>query len=77
MVGLATGLAEAGFIAVRATRSRPSRRCGRTSSSATARSRTTCPVRIVGVGGGFDYGENGLTHYALEDVGRDARAAAA
>jgi transketolase len=27
------------------------------------------PVRIVGVGGGFDYGHNGLSHYALEDVG--------
>jgi transketolase len=27
------------------------------------------PVRIVGVGGGFDYGHNGATHYALEDVG--------
>lgn len=27
------------------------------------------PVRIVGVGAGFDYGQNGLTHYGLEDVG--------
>jgi transketolase len=26
------------------------------------------PVRIVGVGGGFDYGHNGVTHHALEDV---------
>jgi transketolase len=26
------------------------------------------PVRIVGVGAGFDYGHNGITHYALEDV---------
>lgn len=26
------------------------------------------PVRIVGVGAGFDYGHNGVTHYALEDV---------
>jgi transketolase len=26
------------------------------------------PVRIVGVGAGFDYGLNGATHYALEDV---------
>ena len=25
------------------------------------------PVRIVGVGGGFDYGHNGITHFALED----------
>jgi transketolase len=27
------------------------------------------PVRIVGVGAGFDYGSDGLTHYALEDIG--------
>lgn len=27
------------------------------------------PVRIVAVGGGFDYGPAGITHYGLEDVG--------
>jgi len=27
------------------------------------------PVRLVGMGGGFDYGKQGLTHWALEDVG--------
>ena len=27
-----------------------------------------CPVRVVGVGGGFEYGPNGFSHYALEDV---------
>jgi len=26
------------------------------------------PVRVVGVGGGVDYGTNGATHHALEDV---------
>lgn len=26
------------------------------------------PVRIVGVGGGVDYGTNGATHHALEDI---------
>lgn len=26
------------------------------------------PVRLVGMGGGFDYGKQGLTHWALEDV---------
>lgn len=26
------------------------------------------PVRVVGMGGGLDYGTNGMTHYALEDV---------
>ncbi len=27
------------------------------------------PVRIVGVGGGFEYSHNGLTHFGVEDVG--------
>ena len=27
------------------------------------------PVRLVGIGGGFEYGHSGLTHYALEDIG--------
>ncbi len=27
------------------------------------------PIHLVGVGGGFDYGHNGATHFALEDVG--------
>ena len=27
------------------------------------------PVRIIGVGGGMDYGINGPTHYAIDDVG--------
>jgi transketolase len=27
------------------------------------------PVRIAGMGGGFEYGTNGLSHYALEDLG--------
>src|ERR1700678_1284526 len=26
------------------------------------------PVRIVGVGGGFEYSHNGLSHFALEDI---------
>jgi transketolase len=26
------------------------------------------PVRVVGVGGGVDYGTNGVTHHALEDI---------
>ena len=26
------------------------------------------PVHVVGVGGGFEYGPNGFSHYALEDV---------
>jgi len=27
------------------------------------------PVRIVGIGGGFEYGAAGVSHYALEDLG--------
>jgi transketolase len=67
MLGIATGLAEAGFvpfvysIATFATM-RPYEfiRNGPLLHS--------LPVRIVGVGTGLDYGNNGITHYALEDV---------
>jgi transketolase len=67
MVGLATGLADAGFVPF----------CYSIATFGTLRPYEflrngplahDLPVRIVGVGGGFDYGENGLTHYALEDV---------
>lgn len=67
MVGLATGLAEAGlvpFVYSIATFAslRPYEfiRNGPLLHS--------LPVRIVGVGAGLDYGHNGVTHYALEDV---------
>jgi transketolase len=67
MVGLATGLAAAGLIPF-------------VYSIATFASMRPyefirngpllhlLPVRIVGVGAGLDYGHNGVTHYALEDV---------
>src|SRR5580704_14566946 len=66
MVGIATGLAEAGYvpfvysIATFATM-RPYEfvRNGPVLHN--------LPVRVVGVGGGFDYGHNGITHFALED----------
>ena len=68
MIGVATGLAEAGFVPFAdsiATFSsvRPSEfiRNGPILHE--------LPVRIVGVGGGFDYGHNGVTHFALEDYG--------
>jgi transketolase len=67
MVGMATGLAEAGmrpyvysiatFVTMRPyefIRNGPILH--------------ELPVRIVGVGAGFDYGHNGISHYALEDV---------
>jgi transketolase len=66
MVGVATGLAEAGFVpfvysiaTFSALRPYEFIRNGPALHG--------LPVRIVGVGGGFDYGHNGITHFALED----------
>lgn len=68
MVGIATGMAEAGFIPfvysiVNFSTLRPYEfiRNGPILHQ--------FPVRIVGVGGGLEYGNNGATHYGLEDVG--------
>ena len=67
MLGLATGLAEAGFVPF-------------AYSIATFASMRPyeffrngailheLPVRLVGMGGGLDYGANGVTHFALEDL---------
>jgi transketolase len=67
MVGLSTGLAEAGFIPfvysiVPFAVLRPYEfiRNGPIQHQ--------LPVRIVGVGGGLEYGHNGLSHYGLEDI---------
>lgn len=67
MIGMATGLAEAGFvpfvwsIATFATlRPYEFLRNGPVAQR--------LPVRVIGIGGGFDYGHNGLSHFALEDV---------
>jgi transketolase len=66
MVGIATGLAEAGFVPFVYS----------IATFATLRPYEFIrngpilhhlPVRVVGVGGGFDYGHNGVTHLALED----------
>ena len=66
MVGMATGLAEAGFVpfvysiaTFAALRPYEFIRNGPILHK--------LPVRVVGVGGGFDYGHNGITHLALED----------
>ena len=68
MLGVATGLAEAGYtpfvysIATFATlRPFEQLRAG----PALMR----LPVRVLGVGGGFDYGPAGTTHHGLEDLG--------
>jgi transketolase len=67
MVGVATGLAEAGFIPFvysivpfAALRPYEFIRNGPIQHR--------LPVRIVGVGGGLEYGTNGLSHYGLEDI---------
>jgi transketolase len=67
MVGLATGLAEAGMVPFVYTIGtfaslRPYEfiRNGPLLHS--------LPVRVVGVGAGLDYEHNGITHYTLEDV---------
>jgi len=67
MIGLATGLAEAGNDSIRLLNCcfavlRPFEfiRNGPIAHQ--------LPVRIVSVGGGFEYGHNGISHYGLEDV---------
>jgi transketolase len=68
MVGIATGLAEAGFLPFAysianfvALRPYEFIRNGPAAHG--------LPVRLVGVGGGFEYGPAGPTHHALEDLG--------
>jgi transketolase len=68
MVGIATGLAEAGFIPF----------CYSIGTFASLRPfefirngpvMHHLPVRIVGLGAGFEYGTAGTTHFSLEDIG--------
>lgn len=68
MVGVATGMAEAGFIPfvysiVNFATLRPFEfiRNGPVAHN--------LPVRIVSVGGGLEYGHNGISHFGLEDIG--------
>jgi transketolase len=68
LVGLATGLAEAGFtpfvysiVPFAVLRPYEFIRNGPILHQ--------LPVRIIGMGGGLEYGHNGATHYGLEDVG--------
>jgi transketolase len=67
MIGIATGLAEAGFLpfvysigTFAVLRPYEFIRNGPVQHQ--------LPVRIVGIGCGFDYGLNGASHYALEDI---------
>lgn len=68
MVGLATGLAEAGFLPfVYSIATFASLRAYEFIRNGPVHHRL--PVRILGVGGGFEYGTAGFTHHALEDIG--------
>jgi transketolase len=67
MIGVAAGLAEAGYIPF----------CYSISTFASMRGyeffrndaiAQRLQVRLVGVGTGFEYGHNGISHYALEDL---------
>jgi transketolase len=67
MLGLATGLAEAGFVPfVYSIATFASMRGYEFFRNGGALHEL--PVRLVGVGAGFDYSVNGVTHYAIEDV---------
>src|SRR5450759_5193027 len=68
MIGIATGLSEGGFVPY----------CYSIASFAVARTfeflrngpiAHGLPVRLIGIGPGMDYSYDGLTHFALEDVG--------
>jgi transketolase len=68
MVGLATGLASCGYIpyiysiaTFASMRAYEQIRNGPITHD--------LQVRIIGIGGGFEYGHAGLTHHALEDLG--------
>jgi len=68
MIGLATGLAEAGFVPfVYSIATFASLRPYELIRNGPVSHRLD--VRIVGVGGGFEYGHQGVSHYALEDIG--------
>jgi transketolase len=68
MLGIATGLAEAGFIPfVYSIATFLSLRAYEFIRNGPVAHHLR--VRVVGIGGGFEYAKEGLTHYALEDIG--------
>lgn len=68
MIGLATGLAESGFIpfvySIATFVSMRAYEFIRNGPLAHG-----LPVRIIGVGGGFEYGHAGFTHFGVDDIG--------
>lgn len=68
MIGVATGLASKGFIPY--CYSIASFSIGRTFEFLrNGPAAHGLPVRVIGIGPGFEYSHDGFTHYALEDVG--------
>jgi transketolase len=68
MIGIATGLAEAGLIPFAySIATFASMRPYEFIRNGPVLHRL--PVRVVGMGGGLDYGHNGVTHFAVEDIG--------
>jgi len=68
MVGVACGLAEAGFLPFcYSIATFASMRGYEFIRSAAVLHRL--PIRVVGVGGGFEYGPAGASHHGLEDIG--------
>ena len=68
MIGVATGLASKGFIPY--CYSIASFSVGRTFEFLrNGPAAHALPVRVIGIGPGFEYSHDGFTHYALEDVG--------
>jgi len=68
MAGIATGLAEAGYIPfLYSIATFASLRPYEQFRNGPILHRL--PVRLAGIGGGFEYGHSGITHFALEDVG--------
>ena len=68
MFGMATGLAEAGFIPfVYSIATFASLRAYEFVRNGPVRHQL--PVRIIGIGGGFEYGHAGSSHHGMEDIG--------
>jgi transketolase len=68
MVGMSTGLAEAGYVPfLYSIATFASLRPFEFFRNGPVLHRL--PVRLIGVGGGFEYGPSGPTHFAVEDVG--------
>lgn len=67
MVGMATGLSEAGYIPFVYSIT-PFGVMRPYEFLKNGPAKQNLPIRVIGIGSGFDYGINGFSHYALEDI---------